>query len=304
MKNLQKIESITDLQKNYKALGENYLAQRFTDNPEFQKKFIATFSDMAFNAPDALVEVLPKMKPNTLLNAVYKATEIGASFGKREISLLPFKENKVDEKGVSRQTGFYYAVPVVDINYQKQMIMRLPNCKRFFTAEVHEGVKVLEDLNTGNYIFDGENNASKPTIGYYACFIDKNDVKTDLFLFNHQIVKRATEMNATKEKLYKETSFNVHYEKIVIRNLLKDIPQISNELEATLSYDEVGGDYEVIEIESVDELNEAKKDLNILDESSKKTPEPQKEKEPEKEKSLSSLKDEAPKIKPTLDQYF
>ena len=297
MKNLQKIDSITDLQKNYKALGESYLMQRFTDNPEFQKRFISTFSDMVFNAPEALVPILPKMKPNTLLNAIFKATEIGASFGKKEISLLPFKERITDAKGITKDTGFYNAVPVVDINYQKQMIMSLPNCKRFFTAEVHEGVNVLEDLNTGNYIFDGENNASKPTIGYYACFIDKDNIKTDLFLFNHQIVKRATEMNASKKDLYKETSFNVHYEKIVIRNLLKDIPQISNELEATLSYDE-GGDYEVIEVEAVDELNEAKKDLNILDESSKKAPEPQ------KEKSLSDLKDEAPKKKPAVDQFF
>ena len=60
---------------------------------------------------------------------------------------------------------------IFDINFQKQQVLKLKNCKRFFTSEVHEGVEILENLETGNIEFEGKNDVTKPTIGYYAVFI-------------------------------------------------------------------------------------------------------------------------------------
>ncbi len=274
MKNLQKFESVTDLQTNYKETAEKYFLQRFSDNPEFQKKFMLTFSDMVFSLPSETLDDLVKMRPNTLLNAVYKATEIGASFAKKQVHLLPFSETKKEKNGdVIRtvNTGFFNATLIVDINFQKELILNLPNCKKFFTAQVKEGVKVIEDLNTGNYIFDGENDASKATVGYYACFITKENEKYDLFYSNSEITDRAKMNPHFKEGNYKNANNNIHFEKIVVRNLLKIIPKTNNQLEAILSFDEVGSEFaEAIIIEDkpkVNELEKAKKELSENDKS-------------------------------------
>lgn len=279
------LKTITDLQANYRDAAKNYMQIRFADNPEFQKKFIKTFSDMVFSQSEEKLETLAKIKQNTLLNAVFIATEAEASFAKKEISLLPFQfYKKINEKGVERKvaTGEFDAVVVFDINFQKQQLLKLQNCKRFFTAEVHEGVKVIEDLETGNVAFSGENDITKPTIGYYAAFITDEGEKYDKFMTCAEIIERASFSNHFKEDNYKQTGNNIHFEKLVVRNLIKEIPKVSNELRSIVGYDEVGGteftDFvEVVDEETgevVNELEEAKKEL-----ATKKVEEPKKEAE-------------------------
>jgi len=236
------LKTVTDLQTNYKDAAKNYMQIRFADNPEFQKKFIKTFSDMVFSQSEEMLETLAKIKQNTLLNAVFVATEAGASFAKKEISLLPFQAfRKIKENGVERKvaTGEFDAVVIFDINFQKQQLLKLQNCKKFFTAEVHEGVKIIEDLETGNIAFSGENDVTKSTIGYYAAFITDEGEKYDKFMTCAEIIERAKFSPHFKADNYKQTGNNIHFEKLVVRNLIKEIPKVSNELRSIVGYDEV-----------------------------------------------------------------
>lgn len=279
------LKTVTDLQANYRDAAKNYMQIRFADNPEFQKKFIKTFSDMVFSQSEEMLETLAKIKQNTLLNAVFVATEAGASFAKKEISLLPFQAfRKIKENGVERKvaTGEFDAVVIFDINFQKQQLLKLQNCKRFFTSEVHEGVKVLEDLETGNVAFSGENDVTKPTIGYYAAFITDEGEKYDKFMTCAEIIERAKFSPHFKADNYKQAGNNIHFEKLVVRNLIKEIPKVSNELRSIIGYDEEGNTEFTDFVEVVDEttgevtneLEKAKKVLAI-----KEVEEPKKETE-------------------------
>lgn len=288
------LKTVTDLQTNYKDAAKNYMQIRFADNPEFQKKFIKTFSDMVFSQSEEMLETLAKIKQNTLLNAVFVATEAGASFAKKEISLLPFQAyKKISEKGVERKvaTGEFDAVVIFDINFQKQQLLKLQNCKKFFTAEVHEGVKVIEDLETGNVSFSGENDVTKPTIGYYAAFITDEGEKYDKFMTCAEIIERAKFSPHFKAENYKQTGNNIHFEKLVVRNLIKEIPKVSNELRSIIGHDEVGNAEFTEFVEVVDEatgevtnkLEEAKRDL-----ATKELEEPKKEAETKTEAKTES----------------
>ena len=283
------LKTITDLQANYRDAAKNYIQIRFADNPEFQKEFIKTFSDMVFSQSEEMLETLAKIKQNTLLNAVFVATEAGASFAKKEISLLPFQAfRKIKENGVERKvaTGEFDAVVIFDINFQKQQLLKLQNCKKFFTAEVHEGVKVIEDLETGNVAFSGENDVAKSTIGYYAAFITDEGEKYDKFMTCAEIIERAKFSPHFKAENYKQAGNNIHFEKLVVRNLIKEIPKVSNELRSIVGYDEVGNTEFTDFVEVVDEetgevtnkLEEAKKTL-----ATKKVEEPKTETEPKTE---------------------
>lgn len=265
------ISSITDLQKNYRQIADNHLSQRFSDNPEFKKEFLKTFSDLVFSQNEEMLEKLVKTRKNTLLNAVFVATEAGASFAKKEVSFIPYASyKKVVEKGVERKvaTGEFDAIVIFDIKYQKQQILNLHNCKKFFTSEVHEGVKLIEDLTTGNMIFDGENDVTKPTIGYYAVFITTDGERYDKFMTNAEIIERAKFSPQFDASKYKHTNNNVHFEKVVVRNLMKEIPKVSDNLKSILAFDEVGEFTEYQEVESVlsahektNKLEEAKKEI-------------------------------------------
>lgn len=259
------LKSVSDLQANYKKLAENHLLQRFSDNPEFQRNFLKTFSDLVFSQNDEMQEMLLKMKQNSLLNAVYKATEAGASFAKKEVSLIPFEIFKKESKNnVERKiaTGEFDAVIIFDINFQKQQILKMPNCKKFFTAEVKQGVKVIEDLSTGNCVFEGVNDATKPTIGYYAVFITTEGIKYDKFMSNSEIIERAKFNRNFDKTKYTTTENNIHYEKIVVRNLIKEIPQVSDELKSIISSDEIPfSDYTEIKEPKINQLEKAKKEL-------------------------------------------
>lgn len=310
------LKTVTDLQMNFKQVANEHLQLRFSDNPEFQKNFIKTFSDMVFSQSDEMLDTLTKMKKNTLLNAVFVATEAGASFAKKEISLLPFQSyKKVNEKGVERKvaTGEFDAVVIFDINFQKQQLLKLQNCKRFFTAEVHEGVKVIEDLETGNIAFSGENDVTKPTIGYYAVFITTDDERYDKFMTNAEIIERAKFSPHFKADNYKQQGNNIHFEKLVIRNLMKEIPKISNELRSIMGHDEAGEFTSYTEIvdeetgEITNKLEEAKKELSPakeVKEVKQEKSEPVKEEKPtaktEKSKALEELK----KASETAADYF
>ena len=271
------VNTVLGLQTNYKQLAENHLAERFSNNPEFKAEFIKTFSDLIFSQNDEMLEKLAKTRQNTLLNAIFKATEAGASFAKKEVSFIPFEIfKKTTEKGVEKKvaTGEFDAMVIFDINFEKQQILKLPNCKRFFTAEVHEGVKVTENLATGTTDFDGENDITKPTVGYYACFITTEGEKYDKFMTLAQIVERASFSPQFKSGNYKQTSNNVHYEKLVVRNLMKEIPKISNELKSIMAVDEIQyHDYieveepvQKIEEKKVSKLEQAKKEIADLPE--------------------------------------
>lgn len=265
------IKSVLDLQTNYKQLAEHHLAQRFVDSPEFKKEFIKTFSDLIFSQNEEMLEKLTKSKPNTLLNAVYKATEAGASFAKKEVSFIPFEiYKKTTEKGVEtkKATGEFDAMVIFDINFQKQQILTLKNCKKFFTAEVHEGVEIIENLETGNIDFSGKNDVTKPTIGYYAVFITTEGERYDKFMTNAEIVERAKFSPQFKADKYKSTNNNIHYEKVVVRNLIKEIPMISEELKSIIEVDEAYQDYEevqevhkLVDEKKPNQLEEAKKEL-------------------------------------------
>lgn len=282
------VNTVLGLQTNYKQLAENHLAERFSNNPEFKAEFIKTFSDLIFSQNDEMLEKLVKTRQNTLLNAIFKATEVGASFAKKEVSFIPYEIfKKTNEKGVEKKvaTGEFDAMVIFDINFEKQQILKLPNCKRFFTAEVHEGVKITENLMTGTTDFEGENDITKPTIGYYACFITTEGEKYDKFMTLAQIVERASFSPQFKSGNYKQASNNVHYEKLVVRNLMKEIPKISNELKSIMAvedvqyhdYIEVEEPVQKIEEKKVNKLEQAKKD--IADKKPSKTSKPSKKDE-------------------------
>ncbi len=277
------VNTVLGLQTNYKKLAENHLAERFANNPEFKAEFIKTFSDLIFSQNDEMLEKLAKTRQNTLLNAIFKATEAGASFAKKEVSLIPYEIfKKTTEKGVEKKvaTGEFDAIVIFDINFEKQQILKLPNCKRFFTAEVHEGVKVTENLMTGTIDFEGENDITKPTIGYYACFITTEGEKYDKFMTLAQIVERASFSPQFKSGNYKQTSNNIHYEKVVVRNLMKEIPKISNELKSVLSVDEIQY-HDYIEVEEPVQKIEEKK-INQLEQAKKEIAEKKPDKKEEK----------------------
>ena len=266
------VNTVLGLQANYKQLAENHLAERFSNNPEFKAEFIKTFSDLIFSQNDEMLEKLAKTRQNTLLNAIFKATEAGASFAKKEVSFIPYEIfKKTTEKGVEKKvaTGEFDAMVIFDINFEKQQILKLGNCKRFFTAEVHEGVKVTENLMTGTTDFEGENDITKPTVGYYACFITTEGERYDKFMTLAQIVERANFSPQFKSGNYKQTSNNVHYEKLVVRNLMKEIPKVSNELKSIMAvedvqyhdYIEVNEPVQKIEEKKVSQLEQAKKEI-------------------------------------------
>lgn len=255
----------TDLQTAFIAMSENHLKMRASDNPEFKKKFIKTFSDLIFSQNDEMLEKLAKTKPASLMNAVFRATEAGASFAKKEVSFIPFEIFKKEKKNgaeVKSGTGEYEALVIFDINFQKQQIMSLENHKKFFTSEIYEGVKVLKSLDTGNYVFHGENNVNNPTVGYYAAFIDTTGEKYDLYMSCAEIVDRAKFSPQFKADNYKNTKNSIHYEKIVVRNLMKEIPKISRELSSIIAYDESQyTDYELVEDGTPNRLEAAKKEI-------------------------------------------
>ena len=255
----------TDLQTAFIAMSENHLKMRASDNPEFKKKFIKTFSDLIFSQNDEMLEKLAKTKPASLMNAVFRATEAGASFAKKEVSFIPFEIFKKEKKNgadVKSGTGEYEALVIFDINFQKQQIMSLENHKKFFTSEIYEGVKVLKSLDTGNYVFHGENNVNNPTVGYYAAFIDTTGEKYDIYMSCAEIVERAKFSPQFKADNYKNTKNSIHYEKIVVRNLMKEIPKISRELSSIIAYDESQyTDYELVDDSIPNRLEAAKKEI-------------------------------------------
>jgi hypothetical protein len=273
------------LQEDFKAISDTHLKMRGSDNPEFKIQFLKTFSDLIFSQNDEMLEKLSKTKPASLLNAVFRATESGASFAKKEVSFIPyeiFKKEKVNGAEKKTATGEYEALVIFDINFQKQQILKLENCKRFYTAEVHEGMEIISDLTTGNFCFDGKNDVTKPTIGYYACFQAKDEQIYDLFMTCAEIVDRAKFSPQFKPENYKQTGKSIHYEKIVVRNLLKLIPKISNELKSVLAWDENGefSSYELVE-DDKKSLESAKKELAEGGKGIKPIEQPAKIQEPE-----------------------
>jgi len=261
------IQLQSDFQNQFLSQVDVYLESRKSNSPEFKLAFEKVASDMIYSQTVDGLEAIKKARPLSLFNAVFVAAEIGASFAKKEISVLPFAAKITTTDGdvvTKKSTGENDLTIVVDINFQKQMILKMPNCKHFFTAEVHEGVEVVHDLSTGNRIFEGKNDTAKPTIGYYAKFFDVSGEIYDCFMSNSEIVERA-KMNKVgfKPENYKNTSKSVHYEKIVVRNLLKEIPRVKNELSSVLAYDEI---YEITPSEDVtnekpNALEAAKKEL-------------------------------------------
>jgi len=274
------------LQEDFKAISDTHLKMRGSDNPEFKIQFLKTFSDLIFSQNDEMLEKLSKTKPASLLNAVFRATESGASFAKKEVSFIPYEIFKDEKRGgadVKIATGEYDAGIIFDINFQKQQILSMPNCRRFFTAEVHEGVQVIHDLTTGRYIFEGKNDVTKTTVGYYASFSSTDDEVYSIFMTCAEIVSRAS-MNKKgfKPENYKQTGKSIHYEKIVVRNLLKLIPKISNELKSVLAWDENSefSPYELVE-DDKKSLESAKKELAEGAKEAKPIEQPAKIQEPE-----------------------
>jgi recombinational DNA repair protein RecT len=264
----KEIVKIDNLETNFVELSKKHLEMRAANNPEFQERFIKTLSDLIFSQDEEMLEKLQKTRPNSLLNAIFRATELGASFAKKEITFIPFAASKKETKNgveIKSSTGEYNAILIPDINFQKQLILKLQNCKHFFTCEVHDGVEVISNLSTGNYDFIGKNDVTKPTIGYYAKFTTTDNEVYDCFMSCGAIIERAKFSNQYKDDNYKETSNNIHFEKVVVRNLMKIIPKISVELQSTLSleysneientsYDDV--------TEKVNKLEEAKKNIS------------------------------------------
>jgi hypothetical protein len=265
----KEIVKIDNLETNFVELSKKHLEMRAANNPEFQERFIKTLSDLIFSQNEEMLEKLKKTRPNSLLNAIFRATELGASFAKKEITFIPFAASKKETKNgveIKSSTGEYDAILIPDINFQKQLILKLSNCKHFFTCEVHDGVEVISNLSTGNYDFIGKNDVTKPTIGYYAKFITTDNEVYDCFMSCGEIIERAKFSTQYKNNSdnYKETRNNIHYEKVVVRNLMKIIPKISVELQSTLSleysneientpYDDI--------TEKVNKLEDAKKEL-------------------------------------------
>lgn len=304
---MENLNKATELQTAFVVMSETHLKLRASDNPEFKKEFIKTFSDLIFSQNDEMLEKLQKTKPASLLNAVFKATEVGASFAKKEVSFIPYEIFKKESKnGVDKKvaTGEYEALVIFDINFQKQQILKLKNCKRFFTAEIHDGMKILSDLISGNFVFEGENDVTKATVGYYASFISNENERYDLFMSCAEIIERAKFSPQFKAENYKKTSSSIHYEKIVVRNLMKIIPKISEELSSIIAYDEAS---EYTEYEDMtgkpSKLEEAKKELAEKKEPEKvekveKTEKPEKtaaKKEQEFDKETKPAPDVAPK---------
>ena len=270
------------LQDEFTPLSEQYLKMRGSNAPEFKVQFLKTFSDLLFSQNDEMLEKLSKTKSASLMNAVFRATESGASFAKKEISFIPFEIFKKEKKGgaeVKTATGEYEALVIFDINFQKQQILKLVNCKRFYTCEIHDGVQVISDMTTGNYSFDGQNDVFKPTVGYYAVFITTDDQIYDIFMSCAEIIERAKFSPGFKAANYTKQNNSIHFEKIVVRNLMKIIPKISEELKSVLAYDESS---EYTHYEDVSDnkntLEAAKKEL-----AEKKEPVKTTEKAPKKE---------------------
>ena len=233
----------SEFQNQFLSQVDTYLNDRKINSPEFKLNFEKVAADMIYSQTTDGLEAIKKARPLSLFNAIFIATEIGASFAKKEISVLPFAAvvtTKVGDTTSKRATGENDLTVVVDINFQKQMILKMPNCQHFFTAEVHDGVQVFHDLATGNCLFEGKNDVTKPTVGYYSRFVDKSGEVYDLYMSCAEIVDRAS-MNKVgfKPDNYRKTSKSIHYEKIVVRNLLKSIPREESKLDSILAYDEV-----------------------------------------------------------------
>jgi len=261
------IQLQSDFQRDLIAISKPYLEVRGSNSPEFAVQFNKTLSDMVYSQTDEGLEALKKARPQSLLNAVFRACEVGASFAKKEISVLPFAIYATEKKdGVTskRATGQNDLTIVVDINFQKQQILAMPNCKHFFVAEVHDGVEILHDLSTGNCIFDGKNDVTKPTIGYYAKFLSTDNEVYDLFMTCGEIIDRAKTNPGFKEANYKNTAKSIHFEKIVVRNLMKIIPKVSNELRSVLAWDDSHELTEYVDVSEpkVNALEEAKKAIH------------------------------------------
>jgi hypothetical protein len=98
-----------------------------------------------------------------------------------------------------------------------------------------------------------------------------------------EIVDRAKFSPQFKPENYKQTGKSIHYEKIVVRNLLKLIPKISNELKSVLAWDENSdfSSYELIE-DDKKSLESAKKELAESVMVEKPIEQPIKAQEPEK----------------------
>lgn len=255
MNEIIKFAGKEELQKNYSKIAEHYLEARLTNNEEFKANFAKTFGDLIFSQTPEMLDKLAKTTPNTLLNAVFLATEIGASFAKKEVYFVPF-----EVKG----SGAYSATLIFDINFQRQLMLKMPHCKRFFTAEVHEGVNIVQDLTTGRLAFEGKNDVTKSTVGYYASFECDNGEVYDLFMSNEEIKSRAAFSPMYKPENYKNPKSNIHYEKIVIRNLMKLIPKVSNELKNLIASEEIFSEYENVTEDVAPETNrleEAKKQM-------------------------------------------
>ena len=161
---------------------------------------------------------------------------------------------------------------IIDIpTFSKTANSETSKLQRFFTAEVHEGVKVIENLKTGTTDFEGDNDVTKPTIGYYACFITTEGEKYDKFMTNSQIIDRAKFSPQYKAENYKNTTNNIHFEKVVVRNLLKEIPKVSDELRSIISVEEAAEYAEYVEVhEAIEEAPESQpKKVNRLEEAKK-----------------------------------
>ena len=217
-----------------------------------------------------MLEKLAKTSKNTLLNAIFIATESGASFAKKEISFIPYQSyKKVIDKGVERKiaTDQYDGIVIFDINFQKQQLLKLDNCKRFYTSEVHEGVKIIEDLTTGRMVFEGDNDVTKPTIGYYAVFVTTEGEVYDKFMSNAEIIERAKFSPQFKADNYKNPNNNIHFEKVVVRNLIKEIPKFSNNLKSIVAFDEAGEFVDFQDVTNQDAIAESEpKKVNKLEE--------------------------------------
>ena len=263
----------SEFQNQFLSQVDTYLDDRKINSPEFKLNFEKVAADMIYSQTTDGLEAIKKARPLSLFNAIFIATEIGASFAKKEISVLPFAATvttKVGDTVSKKATGENDLTVVVDINFQKQMILKMPNCKKFFSCEVKDGVQVYTDMSTGNCVFEGRGEFSKPTIGYYACFFATDGEKYDLFMTCAEIVDRAKCNPGFKAKNYENTSKSIHYEKIVVRNLLKVIPREESKLDSILAYDEV---QELTPYEDVTDggkaLESAKKELSPKKEPSK-----------------------------------
>lgn len=215
----------TQISKLKAALSVDSVKEQFNNAlKENAGVFVASIIDL-YSSDSTLMQCNPGQVIGEALKAATLKLPINKSLGFAYI--VPYKTK-----------GQY--VPQMQIGYKGyiQLAMRTGQYKNLNAGTIYEGIKVNEDILTGELTFSGKPTSDKAQ-GYFAYMELLNGFKKTVYMTTEEVMRHAKKYSKSYayESSAWKTNFDEMAEKTVIRKLLSHYGYLSSDMIAALSSD-------------------------------------------------------------------